>query len=137
MMLGLVLLVKRSEYANLSVPKMFCATAKKHPDKTMFYFEEETWTFKQMDEFSNKIANYFLGLGYTKGDAVALFMTNRPEYVAFILGLSKIGVIPALINYNLKQESLLHSIEVSKCRGVLFGAELKEGLNKSYSILST
>lgn len=127
MMLGLVSLVKRSQFANLSVPKMFGATAKRLPDKIMFFFEDETWTFKQVDEISNKIANYFSSLGYVKGDSVALFMTNRPEYVAVILGLSKIGVIPALINYNLTQDSLAHSIEVSKCRGVICGAELTDG----------
>ena len=103
-MVSLLWLVKKSEWQNLTVPRMFQETAKKFPDKVMFYFEDEQWTFKQVDEYSNKVANYFSSLDFKKGDTIALFMENRPEYVATWLGLAKIGAIPALINYNLKQK---------------------------------
>ncbi len=36
----------------------------------------------QLEQHSNRIANYFLGRGFRKGDVVALFMENRTEYVA-------------------------------------------------------
>ena len=41
-----------------------------------------------------------------KGDIIALIMENRKEYVPIWLGLSKIGVITALINTNLCGDSL-------------------------------
>ena len=80
-----------------------------------------------METYSNRIANDFLGRGYAKGDAVALFMENRPEYVGVWLGLAKIGVVPAFINYNLKQEPLLHTIHVADCRAIIYGLELEKG----------
>ena len=79
-----------------------------------------------METYSNRIANVFLR-HYAKGDAVALFMENRPEYVAVWLGLAKIGVVPAFINYNLKQEPLLHTIRVADCRAIIYGLELEKG----------
>ena len=39
----------------------------------------------------SRIANYFHTAGFSKGDSVALFMSNRPEFVCIWLGLSKIG----------------------------------------------
>ena len=80
-----------------------------------------------METYSNRVANYFLSRGYAKGDSVALFMENRPEYVGLWMGLAKIGVIPALINYNLQQDSLLHTINVAECRAIIYGLELEEG----------
>ena len=38
----------------------------------------------QMESLSNRIANYFLQRGYKKGDAVALFMENRPGKGTYI-----------------------------------------------------
>lgn len=80
-----------------------------------------------MEAHSNRIANYFLQRGYQKGESVALFMENRPEYVATWLGLAKIGVIPALINYNLKKDPLVHTIKVADCRAIIYGLELENG----------
>jgi hypothetical protein len=44
----LLLLVKWAEWKNWTVPKMFSETAKATPDKVMFYFEDQVWTFKQV-----------------------------------------------------------------------------------------
>lgn len=69
----------------------------------------------------------FKSHGYRKGDSVALMLENRPEFVCMWLGLSKLGIITALINYNLRQSSLLHSVNVAKCQAFIFGAELTDG----------
>ena len=37
-----------------------------------------------------------------QGDVVGLVMENRLEYTCYWLGLSYIGVIPALVNTNLR-----------------------------------
>ena len=81
-----------------------------------------------MEEYSNRVANYFHSLGYKKGDSVALFMENRPEYIATWLGFAKIGVTPALINFNLKQQSLIHTVLVSNCKAIIYGIELEKGI---------
>lgn len=66
--------------------------------------------------------------GLKKGDCVALFMENKPEYVGIWLGLSKLGVITALVNTNLKNEALLHSINVAKASTVIFSSSLEDSL---------
>jgi len=50
MMLGLVWLVKKAEWRDWNVAKMFSSTAARMPDKIMLYFEDEKWTFKQVRE---------------------------------------------------------------------------------------
>jgi solute carrier family 27 (fatty acid transporter), member 1/4 len=105
----------------------FAKYLKKHPEKPCIIFNEKVWTYHHIECYSNKIANYFLREGYKKGDCVALFLTNSPEYAATWLGLSKIGVISALINTNLKTKSLVHCISVAKAKAVIYDIELKSG----------
>ena len=73
------------------------------------------------------MANFFLDSGYRKGDVVGFLMENRPEYFATWLGLAKIGVIPALINTNLRNQSLLNCLKTAKCTGIIYGLELEDG----------
>lgn len=76
---------------------------------------------------SNKVARYFKKIGYKKGDTVALLMESRPEYVCFWLGLSKIGVITALINNNLVRKPLTHSISIAHTKAIILGSDYVEG----------
>jgi hypothetical protein len=39
-----------------------------------------------------------------RGDVIALMMENKAKYVAYVIGLAKIGVTVALINFHLRQE---------------------------------
>lgn len=82
-----------------------------------------------MDCYSNRIANYFsTELKFKKGDCVALFMENQPEYVGIWLGLSKLGVITALVNTNLRNQQLVDSINVAKAKYVIFNSNLGDAI---------
>lgn len=108
----------------MNVPKVFQQLVTQHPKKVLFYYGNEEWTFQQVDQFSNKIANYFIAQGYNHGDEIALFMDNRPEYVAIWLGLAKAGIVAALVNTNQRQSTLIHSLSVVNCKALIFGSEL-------------
>ncbi|BES89299.1 fatty acid transport protein [Nesidiocoris tenuis] len=120
---------------NLSIGHIFRNNAAKHPRKICFVFEDKEWTFAEMEEFSNKIANLFRSHGLRKGDTVGLMLENRPEYVGIWLGLSKIGVITALINFNLRQNSLQHSISVAQCQALIFGEEFTDAIKEIMTTL--
>ena len=76
--------------------------ARMSPDKVAYISvdTESRLTYKEANELANKIAHCFYDKGFHKGDVVALIMENRVEYVPIWIGLSKIGVITALINTN-------------------------------------
>uniref|UniRef100_A0A8C4F665 long-chain-fatty-acid--CoA ligase n=1 Tax=Dicentrarchus labrax TaxID=13489 RepID=A0A8C4F665_DICLA len=119
-----------------NVPSIFAQTVKLHPNKPALIYEAtgETWTFTQLDELSNGVAHWARGQGWISGDVVALFMESRPLQVALWLGFAKVGVEAALINFNLRNDSLLHCIGVSGSRAIVFGAELADGKNTVYFI---
>uniref|UniRef100_A0A3Q1JU74 long-chain-fatty-acid--CoA ligase n=1 Tax=Anabas testudineus TaxID=64144 RepID=A0A3Q1JU74_ANATE len=112
-----------------NIPSIFAQTVKRHPNKPALIYEAtgETWTFTQLDELSNAVAHWARGQGWVSGDVVALFMESRPLQVALWLGLAKVGVEAALINFNLRHDSLVHCIGVSGSQAIVFGAELADG----------
>ena len=51
--------------------------------------------------FSVKIVTFYF---LQRGDVIGLLMENKAKYMAYIIGLAKIGVTVALINFHLKEE---------------------------------
>ncbi|XP_014049457.2 long-chain fatty acid transport protein 1 [Salmo salar] len=123
---------------NSNIPSIFAQTVKQHPNKPALIYDAtgETWTFTQLDLLSNAVAQWALAQGWAPGDVVALFMESRPLQVALWLGLAKVGVEAALINFNLQRDALLHCVGVSASRGIVFGAELAGAMLEVSSSLS-
>jgi len=65
--------------------------------------------------------------GFHKGDVVAVFMESRLEFVGTWLGLAKLGIVAALINFNLRLESLAHCINSSQTKAIIYSSELADG----------
>lgn len=138
---GLIRLIKTHWFLyklrkrNATVPQVFKQNALENPDKIIFYYEDERWSMKRIDEFSNRVANAFLEQGFQPGQEVALFMESKPEFVAIWLGLAKAGIVSALINTNQRMDTLIHSITVVNCRALIFGTELSEPVDDVYEKL--
>ncbi|CAK8685496.1 unnamed protein product [Clavelina lepadiformis] len=107
-----------------TIPCIFEGVMRQHPQKIALQWEDVSWTFLDLHEFSNSIGNYFFDCGYRSGDVVSIFVENRPEFVALWLGLSKIGVVCALINYNLREDALAHCVNISLSKGLIFSGQL-------------
>ncbi|KAL6260480.1 hypothetical protein P5V15_008005 [Pogonomyrmex californicus] len=114
------------EKREYTVAKIFSKYAAAHPNKIAYIFEDKEWTYEQMEHYSNRIGRYFRTRPFSHFDSIAVFMENRPEYIATWLGLSKAGFVAALINTNLRHDVLLHSINAAGCKAVIFGSEFKD-----------
>lgn len=80
-----------------------------HPDRAFIIFEDKSFSYRDTDEKSNKIANALLKYTEIKeGDTVALYMANEPIFIITWLALAKLGCPVALLNNNIKSKSLLH-----------------------------
>ncbi|CAL4091093.1 unnamed protein product [Meganyctiphanes norvegica] len=122
--------VRTAQLFNRSIPYFFAQNASNHPEKTAIIFDDQHWTFRKLDECSNRVGHFLLSNGIKKGDTIALFMEARPEYVAIWLGCTKIGVSCALINCNLKQSPLIHSISIANAVALIAGEELQEAVSQ-------
>ena len=78
--------------------------------------DDRQLTFQQMDDYANRVANWAVSQGLKAGDTVAIFMPNRLEYVPLWYGFTKVGVIPALLNFQLADNALAHCISISSAK---------------------
>ncbi len=92
-------------------------------DRTAMTFEGRTVSYAELDAIANRFAHWGKGLNLRRGQTVALFMPNRLEYFAVWYGLSKIGVVTALINNQLSGLALAHCLNISGAAQVIVDAE--------------
>ncbi|XP_033749511.1 very long-chain acyl-CoA synthetase-like [Pecten maximus] len=95
---------------------------KQHPKKVFLYFEDREYSYEIVNAMADKIANIVLSLNLTPGDTVAAMIQNEPSFVWTLLGLQKIGMVDAFINYHLTAEPLLHSIRTSNAKVIIVGS---------------
>lgn len=126
----LLMLVKKYNRQNATIADIFAEYVAKQPEKVCLIFEDRKWTFREVNDYSNRVANVFLNNKYKRGEVVGLMLENRPEFVAMWLGLSKLGVIVPLINHNLRKNALLHSVNVANCKALIYGESLRDAVQE-------
>jgi len=111
---------------NISLGKCLEENAEKYANNTAVLYKDIKYTYKEMNEWINRYANYFLSLGLKKGDVINVFLENRPELMFIIGAMSKIGTIAALINTRQRAATLSHSLELNPVKLYVIGEELYE-----------
>ena len=85
--------------------------------------EQTSHTWSDFLDKTHRYANWFLGQGVKKGDLVALFMLNSPDFLFAWAGLWAIGCAPAMINYHLAGAALVHCLGISGAKLVLMDGD--------------
>jgi len=99
------------------------AAVEEHRNRPAMTFEGRSVTYGELDAMANRYAHWAKGLNLRRGQVVALFMPNRLEYFAVWYGLSKVGVVTALINNNLTGLPLAHCLNISGANQVIVDPE--------------
>lgn len=86
---------EKGYWGDLTVAERFDLTARAHPDKVAVVDSQKRTTFRELVTMSQRIALGLAGLGIRPGDCVAAQLPNRPEALAVILALSRIGAVLA------------------------------------------
>ena len=101
------------------------------PERTAIVCGQQRRTYAELEERSNRLANHLVGLGVKRGDHVALYLENCPEYIEAMLACFKLGAAPININYRYVAGELRHLLDNSDSVGVVHAprhAELVEAV---------
>ena len=108
--------------------KLVTRNAHRHPDALAILFEDQRYTWREVEREVNRYAQAFRKLGIGEGDCVSLLMDNRPEFVFVNTGLCRLGAKSALINTNITGAGLVHAITIAEPKKVLVGVEHEDKL---------
>ncbi|MCK0173999.1 non-ribosomal peptide synthetase [Mycolicibacterium sp. F2034L] len=74
-----------------SIPAMFATQAVRAPDATAISCGPRSWTYRELDDASNRFAHLLADRGVRTGDRVALLLPRTAEAVVAILAVVKAG----------------------------------------------
>ena len=66
-------------------------TAKTFGDKVGLIFKDREFTYRELDELTNRLANSLLRLGVKKGDRVSLYSQNCWQWLVSYYAVGKLG----------------------------------------------
>jgi fatty-acyl-CoA synthase len=95
------------------------------PDEVAIRFMGESITWAQLDERIHRVAAGLAARGVTKGDRVAILMTNRPEFVETTLGANAVGAIAVPLNFRLAPDEVAFILGHSGSKVVVTDALLQ------------
>jgi long-chain acyl-CoA synthetase len=73
-------------------------SAKNYPQKTAVAYGEREISYELLDAFSNQFAHALAKLGVKKGDCVAVFLPNIPQFIVAYFGALKAGGVVSAIS---------------------------------------
>ncbi|OQU95987.1 AMP-binding enzyme domain-containing protein [Cladophialophora immunda] len=114
---------------------LFEFEARLHPVKECIWSEAGSYTWAEVHQQSCRYANWFLSQGIASGQLVALYLQNCPEFIFAWLGLWAIGCAPAMINYNLSGDALLHCLRLAEAPLILVDSEFPKRVLEHREIL--
>jgi len=115
--------------------QMLQMKAEEVPDKRIVTFEydvhgDESLTYSELFMNAARLASWLLEKGVEKGDRIAVFMRNYPEFLYAILGGNIIGAIWVALDPRLVGESLEYQIMDSKAKVIVTTTDLLPTLTR-------
>ncbi|MEM2957976.1 MAG: AMP-binding protein [Candidatus Jordarchaeaceae archaeon] len=103
---------KTIKYPEIPVHYIPREAARRYPHNLAIYFvpEERKYTYRELMYWSDKVAAGLADLGVEKGDGVGVYMTNSPEFLFSLYGISQNGAFTVPINPMLKAPDIKHIV---------------------------
>ena len=124
-----------------SIPEMFDRVSDKYTNKTALFFYGKKINYQMLRDHADRFATALVNLGITKGDRVALFLLNCPQFVIAYLGILKAGAIVTPISPVYTSQEVKHQIQDSGaqtiiCQNILYNNVKKTGVEFKNVILT-
>jgi fatty-acyl-CoA synthase len=102
--------------------------AAQHPDKDALIYPELglRWSFRQLEELAQTCARGLATLGISKGERVALWSTNLPEWVVLFFGLAKIGAVMVTVNTLLRKHEVEYLLSQSESSALILSQGFRD-----------
>ncbi|NME06954.1 AMP-binding protein [Psychrobacillus sp. BL-248-WT-3] len=100
--------------------------AKTTPEKTAINFYGKEISYGQLWDSIKRVASFLTEQGITKGDTVALFLQNCPQYVIAFFAIQKIGAIAGPCNPMFKEWELKYQLNDLEAKAIFTTPDLYE-----------
>ncbi|WP_284035499.1 long-chain-fatty-acid--CoA ligase [Neobacillus sp. 114] len=106
--------------------KLLSITAAKYSNKTAIIFGETRYTYAEVEERANRLANALMNMGLKKGDRCAVLFYNRAEWLEVHHGLAKAGIIVVPVNFRFTATEVKYVINNSRAKAIIYEESFSE-----------
>src|SRR5687767_9693948 len=99
--------------AGATVYDMLARAARHHPDREAIVFSDERITFRALRERVDAFARGLAALGLTRGDALAIWLPNRPLWFVAQQAAARLGVVVVALNPRYRASELAYILRQS------------------------
>lgn len=112
---------------NKTVGQMLDDAAEKYPDREAVKYNDRPYrrTWSEFRDECDRAAKGFLAMGIHKGDHVAIWATNVPEWLITLFATAKIGAILVTVNTNYKRVELEYLLQQSDTKALVMVGNFK------------
>lgn len=111
--------METSRYRDQPLHEYLRLHARTQPQKAAYLWYGRAVTFAELDRASDAFAARLAQLGVKKGEPVALFMNNCPQYVMAHYGIQKLGAIVCPCGPLFKEHELQYQLDDLKARVIV------------------
>ncbi|MGB7574992.1 MAG: AMP-binding protein [Thermodesulfobacteriota bacterium] len=127
---------------NVSVPDLFNQVAEKYGKKTVLIFYGKEISYTKLKELVDRFATALADLGVKKGDTVALYLLNCPQYVIAYFAALRIGakvtpISPVYTSHEIKHQLQDSDATAMVCQDILYDNVEKTGVALKNVILTS
>jgi len=131
-----------AEVPAVSVPEVFDAACARNASRPALAFYGAQITYGELQEAANRFAAALAALGINKGDRIALYLVNSPQFVIAYFGALKAGAVVTPVSPVYTSHEVRHQLEDSGaraivCQDVLFDKVKKSGVKLDFAVLTS
>ncbi|MCP4177857.1 MAG: AMP-binding protein [bacterium] len=128
--------MKQTSLLNYTVNNLFMYNSEKFPNDLAIIFHSHNiaFTWKEVDDLTDELAKSLIACGITRGDHVAIWGTNTPEWIFTQYAVQKIGAVLITVNPELKADGVRYVLKQSDSKMlVMMNGFLKCSSGKLYN----
>jgi len=110
---------KHIDYPEIPLSDILKNTAESNPNHVAIVYFDKEMNYRELNLACDKFATALADLGVKKGDKVALFLPNIPQFVISYYGAIKIGAIETAISPLYKEREVEHQLSDSEAATIV------------------
>src|SRR5687767_6518823 len=124
-----------------SVPQAFDAATERDPGRTAVVFYGRSISYRELRDATDRLANALAKLGLKKGDRIALYLVNSPQFIIAYFAALKCGatvtpISPVYTSHEVRHQLLDSGARAIVCQDILYDKVLKSGAAPGLAIVT-
>jgi long-chain acyl-CoA synthetase len=97
-------------YPKMALPQVLEKASSEYPDKPAIIFEEASLTYNQLCDYVKMFAAALQDLDVKKGDRIAIYLPNCPQFIIAVYGAHKAGAVVVPCSSAYKEREFKHML---------------------------